>query len=90
MRATKHLGLDEWVPHDLRRSVRTRLAKLGCPDEIGEAALGHVVGGIKGVYQMQRHEEAVGEWLERWAAHLGALDSNKVIGFKSKTRRRSA
>ena len=35
------LDIEHWSPHDLRRTVRTGLARLGCPNEVGEAILGH-------------------------------------------------
>jgi len=34
--------VDGWSPHDLRRTVRTQLARLGCEHAIGEAVLGHI------------------------------------------------
>jgi len=33
--------IDHWTSHDLRRTTRTGLARLGCPFEIGESILGH-------------------------------------------------
>ncbi len=30
----KMLDIPDWSPHDLRRAVRTGLAKLGCPNEV--------------------------------------------------------
>jgi integrase len=33
--------MDDWNPHDLRRTVRTGLSRLGCPTDIAEAVLGH-------------------------------------------------
>jgi integrase len=34
-------NMDDWNPHDLRRTVRTGLSRLGCPTDIAEAVLGH-------------------------------------------------
>lgn len=34
--------VDPWAPHDLRRTVRTRLSALGCPDAVAESVLGHI------------------------------------------------
>lgn len=63
----------DWVPHDLRRTCRTGLARLGCPHEVGEAAIGHVVGGVAGVYNLHKYESEVGGWLQRWCDHLDSL-----------------
>lgn len=34
------LPVTHWTPHDLRRTVRTKLASLGCPSDIAEAVIG--------------------------------------------------
>jgi integrase len=41
--AMRKVGLKHFTPHDVRRSVRTGLSRIGVRDEIAEAALGHVV-----------------------------------------------
>ena len=38
--------------HDLRRTTRTGLARLGCPFEIGVSILGHRLPGVVGVYDV--------------------------------------
>ena len=35
-RDDKMLNIEHWVPHDLRRTVRTGLSRLGCPNEVAE------------------------------------------------------
>jgi integrase len=87
LREAKSLGLREFTPHDLRRSARTGLARLGVRDEVAEAALGHVEGGVRGIYNLHKHESEVGEALQRWCDHIGALSSPEV---KSIAKARSA
>lgn len=62
-----------WAPHDLRRTVRTGLAALGCPDVVAEAVLGHLPAGVSGAYNRHRYDDERREWLMRWAAHLERL-----------------
>jgi len=50
------LPVEKWSPHDLRRSVRTILAAIGCPSEVAEAILGHMPPGIVGVYNLHRYD----------------------------------
>ncbi|UTW02912.1 tyrosine-type recombinase/integrase [Amphritea atlantica] len=69
----KMLEIDPWVPHDLRRTVRTGLSRLRCPNEIAEAVLGHARGGIEGTYDLHRYEAECCEWLQKWADHLDGL-----------------
>lgn len=66
-------SIDDWSPHDLRRSVRTGLSRLGCPNEVAEAILGHSRKGIEGTYDLHKYESECKIWLQRWADHLDAL-----------------
>jgi integrase len=43
-----------WTVHDLRRTARSLLSRAGVQTEISERVLGHVVGGVRGIYD--RHE----------------------------------
>jgi integrase len=63
----------DWTWHDLRRTVRTHLARLGVPQHIGERVLGHATGGesqIAQVYNRYRYEAEVRRALELWANEL--------------------
>lgn len=64
--------IDDWAPHDLRRSSRTMLAALGCPLEIAEAILGHLLPGIVGTYNLHTYDVERRHWITRLAAHLEA------------------
>lgn len=71
--AARHLGrpLPRWrAAHDLRVTVRSRLAALGVPAEIGEAVLGHLPPRLHRVYQKHRYLAEKREALELWARHL--------------------
>lgn len=67
------LDIEPWTPHDLRRTVRTGLSRLRCPNEVAEAVLGHARGGIEGTYDLHRYESECKEWLQAWADHLDGL-----------------
>ena len=64
------LTVTHWSPHDLRRTGRTLLAALGCPHEVGETILGHVLTGVAGVYNLHRYDAERRLWLTRLANHL--------------------
>ena len=64
------LPVSHWAPHDLRRTSRTLLAALGCPHEVAEAILGHVLPGVAGVYNRHKYDSEKREWLTRLATHL--------------------
>ena len=73
------LNIDHWSPHDLRRSVRTGLSRLGCPTEVGEAVLGHSKKGIEGTYDLHQYEAECREWLQVWADHLDRLNAGDNV-----------
>jgi integrase len=62
-----------WTAHDLRRTARTGLARLGVADDVAEAALGHSRAGVRGVYDLHAREAEVGEALRRWEKYLLTL-----------------
>jgi len=71
-----------WTPHDLRRTVATRMAELGVQPHIIEAVLNHVSGhkgGVAGIYNRATYDKEKREALNLWAEHVMAT----VEGRKS-------
>jgi len=62
-----------WTAHDLRRSARTGLARLGCPADIGERLVGHTIGGVRAVYDLYSYGREQREWAAKWGEHLTGL-----------------
>jgi integrase len=50
-------GVSGWVHHDLRRTSRSLLSRAGVPSDIAEMCLGHVLGGVRGVYDRHKYIE---------------------------------
>ena len=50
----KASGTKGWALHDCRRSARSLMSRAGVPTDHAERCLGHVIGGVRGVYD--RHE----------------------------------
>jgi len=74
LRTTERMvDIDHWTPHDLRRTVRTGLSRLKCPNEVAEAVLGHARSGIEGTYDLHGYEDECREWLQKWADHMDDL-----------------
>lgn len=69
----QRLSVTRWSPHDLRRTSRTLLAKIGCPNEVGEAILGHVTPGVAGVYNRYKYDVEKLQWLQRLSERLEAI-----------------
>jgi integrase len=79
-----------WTFHDLRRTVRTRLAALGVTAEIAELVIGHQRKGIEAVYNLHGHRLEKAAALARWAAVLsgiiGATPRNNVVTLAAADR----
>ncbi|MGZ4968737.1 MAG: tyrosine-type recombinase/integrase [Methylobacter sp.] len=67
------LTVTHWAPHDLRRTTRTILAKIGCPDAVGEMVLGHMLPGISGTYNRHQYDAEKVEWLGKLSDYLEGL-----------------
>lgn len=65
--------MEDWNPHDLRRTLRTNLSRLGCPTDIAEAVLGHSKKGIEGTYNLHTYENECAVWLQKWADHMDSI-----------------
>src|SRR5207248_2811884 len=50
----KRSGVTGWTLHDLRRTARSLMSRAGVASDHAERCLGHVIGGVRGVYD--RHE----------------------------------
>ena len=60
-------------PHDIRRTVRTRLPGLGVSPDIAERCLNHAVGGIRAVYDHYDYLKEKREALNLWCAELAHI-----------------
>lgn len=74
----------KWTPHDLRRTMATRMRDLGVSSDTIERCLNHKPQGIVGVYQ---HAELMPERraaFDAWGAELErlmALDASNVVAL---------
>ena len=64
-----------WILHDLRRTVRTRLGKLGVTPHISEAVLNHLPATLVQTYDRHDYTEEKREALETWANHVETITS---------------
>jgi integrase len=75
--------------HDIRRTLRTGLASLRIPRDTAEAVLGHVAGGVIGIYDRHDYADEKRHALETWAAKLRAIvepPPYNVVRLAGKTR----
>ena len=67
-------GVVDWDWHDLRRTARTGMSRLGVPREAAEAALNHApAGGLVGVYDRHGFADEAIAAIRRWQEHVAGL-----------------
>lgn len=80
--------VENWTPHDLRRTAATLLGDLRCPFEIIEAIQAHRLPGVAGRYQRSEHADAKVEWLGKLNVHLDTIATSETV--RHLPRRKSA
>jgi integrase len=80
---------EDFTPHDLRRTLRTRLSQLGVSDLVAEKVLGHKLQGILAVYNRYAYGDEKRQALELWEAELQKIlelkpQEARVIPFSTK------
>jgi integrase len=73
-RMQQSTGVADWRLHDLRRYMRSGLAKLGVSQAVAEMCLGHVAkGGLVRVYDAHDYADEKRDAWQRWGDHLERL-----------------
>jgi integrase len=79
-------GTGGWVIHDLRRCARSLLSRAGVPSDHAERCLGHVIGGVRGVYDRHKFVAEMERAYELLAQLIGQIISpppeGKVVHMK--------
>jgi len=72
-----------FTPHDLRRTLRTRLAEIGISDVVAERVLGHKLQGMLAVYNRHSYDmekrQALSAWEQRLRNILGIVKPDDNI-----------
>jgi integrase len=72
-RIVREAGVGHWRLHDLRRSCRSLMSRLGVTENIAELAIGHIKGGVSSLYDLEpRWPERI-DAFERVSDHIGRL-----------------
>ncbi len=89
LRHWSEIGFKEaFTPHDLRRTLRTRLAEIGIDDVVAERVLGHKLQGIMAVYNRHGYDTEKRQALELWEKKLRQIvgidepEAGKIIFMK--------
>jgi integrase len=79
-----------WVQHDLRRTARSLLARIGVQERHAEQVLGHKIKGVEGVYNRHKYLEEKSDALHKLATLIGQIinppDTNNVVPMPVRTQ----
>jgi integrase len=62
--------LNPWRVHDIRRTMRTGLGRLGIPPHVAELVINHTPGGVQAIYDRHKYQPEIKAALVAWAAHV--------------------
>jgi integrase len=65
-------GMPHWTPHDLRRTARTGMARLGVPETVAERVINHMPDGMV-QYDLHTYLDEKRDALNKWAAHVESV-----------------
>jgi integrase len=71
--ATAGVPVVGWRIHDLRRTFRTGIGRLGVPPHVAELCINHVRQGMIGVYDRHNYQTEIGDALKTWSDHVTAV-----------------
>jgi integrase len=62
-----------WTLHDLRRTARSLMSRAGVPSDHAERCLGHIIGGVRGVYEAHQYRDEMLLAYEKLAALIAQI-----------------
>jgi integrase len=76
----KASGTDGWTLHDCRRTARSLMSRAGVPSDHAERCLGHVIGGVRGVYDRHAYHTEKQQAFEALAGIIERIVSGSQAG----------
>jgi integrase len=81
-------AMPTWILHDLRRTARSLMARAGVRPDIAERVMGHVIGGVEGVYDQHEYRDEKADALRRLTELIQGI-VEKTTGKNVAARRRA-
>ena len=81
-------GTKGWTLHDLRRTARSLMSRAGVPSDHAGRCLGHVIGGVRGVYDRHEYHREKAQAFEALAALIERIVSSggDVVQLRGRNR----
>jgi len=84
----KASGVSDYTLHDLRRTARSLMSRAGVPSDHAEHCLGHVIGGVRGVYDRHEYYDEKQQAYEALAGIVERIVSGTQAGVVQLKRKR--
>ena len=83
-------GVTGWTLHDLRRTARSLMSRAGVNSDHAERCLGHVIGGVRGVYDRHEYHREKAQAYDALAAQIDRIINpvDNVAELSAKKSRR--
>ena len=83
----KQCGVNGWVLHDLRRTARTLMSRAGVNVDHAERCLGHVISGVRAVYDRHGFHKEKKDAFEALARQLDIIINPPAANVRQLKRR---
>ena len=84
----KRKPMPPWVLHDLRRTARSLMSRAGVTADIGERVVGHIIPGVRAVYDRHEFIDEKKDALERLAGLVAQILNPPADNIVALSRRR--
>ena len=75
----KASGVTDWTLHDCRRTARSLMSRAGVPSDHAERAIGHIIPGVRQVYDRHGFKKEKQAALEALAREIAAIIGRKAV-----------
>ena len=87
LRNQDNIGIEPFVPHDLRRTASSHMTGSGIPRPVVQKVLNHVEPGVTAVYDRYSYDKENKGAMNKWDRKLQAIrfgKTGKIIELKMK------
>jgi integrase len=71
--------IEHFTIHDFRRTASTLLHEIGWHSDVIEKALGHEIGGVRGIYNRAEYAPQRQKMLQQWADYVDSLVTEQKV-----------
>ena len=85
LRNQKNIGIEHFIPHDLRRSASSHMTGSGIPRSVVQKILNHIEQGVTAVYDRYSYDKEKRNAMMKWDRRLQAIlsgETGKIIEMK--------